>query len=52
MVMYLLCIQEEYRVVALRWIGIDLAIAGETLLSLLHSNDDDEKRSTIDEAFF
>jgi hypothetical protein len=27
-VMYLLCIQEQYRVVALRWIGIDLAVAG------------------------
>lgn len=28
MVMYLLCIQEYYRVNVLRWIGIDLAVAG------------------------
>ena len=28
-VMYLLFIQEQYRVVALRWIGIDLAVAGK-----------------------
>lgn len=27
-VMYMLCIQDNYRVVALRWIGIDLAVAG------------------------
>ena len=28
-VMYMLCIQDNYRVVALRWIGIDLAVAGK-----------------------
>jgi len=30
-VMYMLCIQESYKVVALRWIGIDLAIAGNKM---------------------
>ena len=29
--MYMLCIQESYKVVALRWIGIDLAIAGNKM---------------------